>query len=119
MKRKINCLGLLSLLSLIALLAQPTNNEGLYGFLGFAYYLRYFIVQPDELFRLNLQKAATAAFFTQLLSLVPLMFFCASLYGGTAAVRTSFGLSFALGILSFTAALLFLELREQRGAADD
>ena len=78
MKRKINCLGLLSLLSLIALLAQPTNNEGLYGFLGFAYYLRYFFVQPDELFRLNLQKAATAAFFTQLLSLVPLMFFCAS-----------------------------------------
>ena len=76
MKRKINCLGLLSLLSLIALLAQPTNNEGLYGFLGFAYYLRYFFVQPDELFRLNLQKAATAAFFTQLLSLVPLMFFC-------------------------------------------
>lgn len=119
MKRKINCLGLLSLLSLIALLAQPTNNEGLYGFLGFAYYLRYFFVQPDELFRLNLQKAATDAFFTQLLSLVPLMFFCASLYGGTAAVRTSFGLSFALGILSFTAALLFLELREQRGAADD
>ena len=69
MKRKINCLGLLSLLSLIALLAQPTNNEGLYGFLGFAYYLRYFFVQPDELFRLNLQKAATAAFFTHPASL--------------------------------------------------
>ena len=98
-KPKINCLGFLSLLSLIALLGWSTGNEGLYGFFGFAYYLRYFWVLPDELFRQNLQKAATCAFLTELLALVPFMF-----------------LSFAAAILVFTIALLVLEWREQRGA---
>ena len=40
MKHKINYLGFLSLLALIAILGLITDNNGLYGFFGFAYYLR-------------------------------------------------------------------------------
>ncbi len=115
-KQKINCLGFLSLLSLIALLGWSTGNEGLYGFFGFAYYLRYFWVLPDELFRQNLQKAATCAFLTELLALVPFMFLCTAFSDGWRAVPAAFGLSFAAAILVFTIALLVLEWREQRGA---
>ena len=57
MKRKFNALGLLSLLALIAPMGWLTGEPGWYGFCGFAYYLRYFAVQPDELFRENFRRA--------------------------------------------------------------
>ena len=119
MKQKINYLGLLSLLALIAVLGWRTGNRGLYGFFGFAYYLRYFWVFPDEFFRLNVQRAATAAFMTEMLSLVPLLFACTYLFGGRKGVPPAFGLSFAAGVFLFTAMLLFLEWKEQRGAEND
>ncbi len=119
MKRKINCLGFLSLLSLIAVLGWRTGNTGLYGFFGFAYYLRYFWVIPDEFFQQNLHRAATFAFMTEMISLVPFMFLCARLYDGIRAVPTAFGLSFAAAIFAFTIALMVLEWRERKGAAYD
>ena len=79
--KKINYLGFLSLLALIAILGWCTENTGLYGFLGFAYYIRYFWVIPDEFFRLNVQKAATFAFMSEMISLVPFMFVCTFIYG--------------------------------------
>lgn len=118
-KHRINYLGFLSLLSLIALLSWRAGNTGLLGFFGFAYYLRYFFVLPDEAFRENLQRAATLAFLSEMLSLVPLMGLCVWLYGGGRAVPAAFGLSFAVAILVFTVALQLLEWRERRGAADD
>ena len=69
MKHKINYLGLLSLLALIGILGWITENNGLFGFVGFAYYLRYFWVIPDEFFRLNVQKAATFAFMGEMFGL--------------------------------------------------
>lgn len=119
MKSRINYLGFLSLLSLIAVLGWTTENNGLYGFFGFAYYVRYFWVTPDEFFRLNLQKAATFAFMMEMLSLVPFMFFCVYRYGSVKAIPMSFGLSFAVTIFAFTAALIVLEWRERRGAVYD
>ena len=74
MKHRINYLGFLSLLALIAVLGWRTGNKGLYGFFGFAYYFRYYWVIPDEFFRLNVQKAATFAFMSEMirtLSLLP------------------------------------------------
>ncbi|MBU5626284.1 DUF3796 domain-containing protein [Oscillibacter sp. MSJ-2] len=119
MRHGLNYLGFLSLLALIAVLGWTTENEGLYGFLGFAYYLRYFWVIPDEFFRLNVQKAATFAFMAEMISLVPFMFACSFLFGAVKAVPTAFGLSYAAAILAFTAALLALEWKEQKGANDD
>lgn len=119
MKREINYLGFLSLLSLIAILGWTTKNTGLYGFLGFAYYLRYFRVIPDELFKLNVQKAATFAFMLEMVLLVPFMFVSTWLHGAGNPVPTAFALSFVVAVFAFTGALLVLEWREQRGAAND
>lgn len=119
MKHKINYLGFLSLLALIAVLGWRTGNEGLYGFFGFAYYFRYFWVIPDEFFRLNVQKAATFAFMSEMILLVPFMFVCTFAYGAAKAVPVSFALSFAVTILAFTIALIFSEWRERKGAEND
>ena len=112
MKHKINYLGFLSLLALIAILGLITDNNGLYGFFGFAYYLRYFWVIPDEFFQLNVQKAATFA-------LVPFMFVCTYIYGAAKAVPTAFGSSFAVTIFVFTITLIVLEWKERKGAEND
>ena len=117
--KKINYLGFLSLLALIAILGWCTENTGLYGFLGFAYYIRYFWVIPDEFFRLNVQKAATFAFMSEMILLVPLMFVCTFIYGAAKAVPISFALSFAVTVLAFTIALIFLEWKERKGAEND
>ncbi len=119
MKHQINYLGFLSLLALVAILGWKTGNTGLYGFFGFAYYLRYFWVIPDEFFRLNVQKAATFAFMSEMISLVPFMFVCNYIYGAAKAVRTAFGSSFAVTIFAFTIALIVLEWKEQKGAEND
>ena len=119
MKRRINYLGFLSLLALIAILGWQTENKGLYGFFGFAYYFCYFWVIPDEFFQLNVQKAATFAFMSEMVLLVPFMFVCAFTYGVAKAVPISFALSFSVTILAFTIALIFHEWRERKGAEND
>ena len=62
MKHPFNCMGLLALPALAALLFLPTGDPAFLGFLGFLVFLRYFWVNPDELFLLTLRQAATAAF---------------------------------------------------------
>lgn len=119
MKHKINFLGFLSLLALIAIWGWLTENNGLYVFFGFAYYLRYFWVIPDEFFRLNVQKAATFAFMLEMILLVPFMYVCTFIYGTTKAAPVSFALSFAVTIFAFTIALTVLEWRERKGAEND
>ena len=118
MKRKFNALGLLSLLALIAPMGWLTGDPGWYGFCGFAYYLRYFAVQPDELFRENFRRAATFAFLGEMVSLVPLVFLCLRLYGPAQAAATAFSLSFAVSVFAFTGALQALEWRERKGAGE-
>lgn len=116
--RKINCLGFLSLLALIAVLGWKTENIGLYGFFGFAYFIRYFWVTPDELFCQTVQKACTYALLAELILLVPFMFICTMLYNVNAAVPMAFGLSFAVAIFSFTVVLTVLEWKERKGAME-
>ena len=117
-KQRFNALGLLSLLALVALGGRLTGEPGWDGFLGFAYYLRYFAVQPDELFRQNLQRSATFAFLAEMVSLAPLVFLCLGLYGPGKAAAAAFALSFAVSIFAFTGALQLLEWRERKGAAE-
>ena len=119
MKHRINYLGFLSLLALIAVLGWRTGNKGLYGFFGFAYYFRYYWVIPDEFFRLNVQKAATFAFMSEMIMLVPFMFVCSYVFCSAKAVPVSFALSFAVTVLAFTTALVYLEWRERKGAEND
>ena len=51
--------------------------------------------------------------------LVPFMFVCTSVYGTAKAVPVSFALSFAVTVLAFTTALVYLEWRERKGAEND
>lgn len=112
--KQMNYLGLLSFLSLLAILGWVTENKGFYGFLGFLAYVQYFWVIPDELFLQNVQKSCTIAFFAEMISLIPLMFFCIMFED----IPAAFGLSFGIGIFVFSIALAVLEWRDQRGAAE-
>ena len=108
-----NPLALMALPALICVWAFA------FGFLGFAYYLRYLRVQPDELFWLNVRKAAFAAWFAEIITL-PLLFAGLALCGmGERALRTAMGLSFAAAILAFTIVNLVLEYREAGGISND
>lgn len=58
-----NRLGLLGFLGLFGLLGFTSGNYIYCSFFGFLIFLRYFWIIPDELFKANVQKAATPAFF--------------------------------------------------------
>ena len=119
MNWKINYLGFLSLLALLAVLGFLTENKGFYGFLGFLAYLRYFWVKPDELFLLNVQKSATAAFLLEMVALVPLIFYCVLSSNSASGLAMAFGCSFAIAVVVFSLLLTFLEFKEMNGAAND
>ena len=119
MSWKVNYLGFLSFLSLIAILGFYTENKGFYGFLGFAVYLRYFWVKPDELFLLNVQKSATAAFLAEMVGLVPLIFWFVLSSNSANGLAMAFGASFAVAVVVFSLLLTFLEFKEMSGAVND
>lgn len=60
-----NNLGFLSLLAFFGLFGIFTENRGCLGFWAFLYYIRYFYVLPDDIFKANVQKAAEYGFYTQ------------------------------------------------------
>lgn len=116
--KQVNYLGFLSFLSLIAVLGWKSENSGLFGFFGFLYFIRYFWVIPDELFRLNVQRAAAIAFMLGMISLVPSMFICSALWNISSAIPAAFALSFVVSAASFTFSLVGMEWKEQRGACE-
>lgn len=118
-RRHFNPLCLLSLVALVSFFAIPTGNTGLWGFAGFGYYIRYWFVEPDELFYLNMGKAATTAFLIQMVSLPLLLLGCWLRLGAGAMMAPAFGLSFAVGVIVFSILLTVLEWRESRVANDD
>ena len=116
---RINYLGFLSLLALLAVLGFLTDNKGFYGFLGFLAYLRYFWVKPDELFLLNVQRSATAAFLLEMVALVPLIFYFVLSSNYANGLAAAFGGSFIVAVVVFSLLLTFLEFKEMNGAAND
>ena len=105
MKHPFNYLGLLALPALSALLYFPTGNTDFIGFLGFAYFIRYFWVNPDELFLLTLRRAATGAFILVRYLTAP----------AANPIPFALGLSFAASIIVFCLYHTWLEWREMRG----
>lgn len=106
-----NFLGYLGFLGLLGVLGFVAHNPAYFGFFGFLGFFRYFTVIPDELFRANIQKAATPAFFAGV-----------ALYAITIAL-TAFNIStlvFVIGLVSgfvvpiiiFTVILVTCESRE-------
>ena len=115
MKHPFNYLGLLALPALAALLYFPSGNTDFIGFLGFAYFIRYFWVNPDELFLLTLRRAATGAFILDV-ALFPLLMLVRYLTAPAAnPIPFALGLSFAVSIIVFCLYHTWLEWREMRG----
>jgi len=109
-----NKLGFLSLLALLGFLGFFAGKPALFGFFGFAYYTRYFFVNPDELFQLNVRTAATIGFFS---GVGTTGLAVAARYLFPAAVPNALALAsgFVVSIAAFTVALIALEAREQQG----
>lgn len=114
MKTRMNYLGFFSLLALISILGVTTGNKGFFGFLGFLSYVRFFSVIPDELFRQNVQKAATYAFITEMIFLVPAMLIGSLWIEQDHLVPFTLALSFALAMIVFTVMIHFLLWQEQK-----
>ena len=115
MKHPFNYMGLLALPVLAALLYFPTGNTDFIGFLGFAYFIRYFWVNPDELFLLTLRRAATGAFILEV-ALFPLLMLVRYLTAPAAnPIPFALGLSFAASIIFFCLYHTWLEWKEMRG----
>lgn len=109
---KINKLGFLSLLALLGVLGF-IGHKPLYGFFGFAYYMKYFFVTPDELFQQNVRSAASLGFFSGLGATglaVFIRFFFPELISNSVALSAAFVVS----VFCFTIALVALEAKEQQ-----
>jgi hypothetical protein len=63
MKNKLGYVGFLGLLGIVGFFA---HNYVYFALFSFLYYLRYFWVIPDELFRENIRRAASPSFFTSM-----------------------------------------------------
>ena len=63
MKNKLGYIGFLGLLGTVGFFA---HNNVYFALFAFLYYLRYFWVIPDELFKENVRMAASPSFFTSL-----------------------------------------------------
>jgi hypothetical protein len=111
---KINGLGFLSLFALLGFLAFVTGNNEFFGFFGFAYYVRYFFVTPDELFMKNLQSAATIGFFSGVVA-TGVGALMRVLLPGLLSATAVFASCFVFSFCCFTFALTAFELRETRG----
>ncbi|WP_342759013.1 DUF3796 domain-containing protein [Kineothrix sedimenti] len=108
---KFNKLGFLSILALLGFLGF-TVHRPLLGFFGFAYYLRYFFVTPDEMFRHNVRKAASIGFFSGVwatgLSIAVYLLFPPFLSSNMVLASC-----YVVSVFCFTIALLVLEMKEQ------
>ena len=107
---KLNKLGFLSLLALLGFLGFSVHRP-LLGFFGFAYYLRYFFVTPDELFQQNVRKAASLGFFSGISATtlaIPIHLLFPTLIPSNFVLASCYVVS----TFCFTLSLLFIEIKE-------
>jgi len=105
LKNKISLLGLFGFLGLLGL---TTQNPGFYGFFGFFGFFGFAKVLPDEMFRLNVNKASRNAFFTGLV-LYPAVVVIGAFTSISAAYAFGFAINFAVQILVFSISLSIYE----------
>lgn len=111
---KHNYLGFLSLLSLIGVLGIVTTNKDFLGFWGFAYYVRYFFVIPDEMFQQNIKQAASIGFFSGVAT-TSILVVGSILLPQIIIKEIALVSNFVVSVICFTFALVWLELKEMRG----
>ena len=109
-----NKLGYFGFMGLVGLLGLITDNPGFYGFLGFFAYFGFFKVIPDELFELNVQKAATPAFFVGTV-ITAFTLVCTAFIKEISIFVIGLAINFAASIMVFTIILIYRSFNESNG----
>ena len=109
-----NKLAYLALLGFMGILGIVTDNKYFLGFFGYFVFFRYFFVKPDELFRLNIHKAATPAFFTGV-AMQALTLTVTAFTKDITQLVIGLSLSFSISTALFILVLVVYEYRESRG----
>lgn len=109
-----NKLGFLGFLGLLGLLGFFSENKSYFCFFGFLAYFRYFAVIPDELFKENVRKAATPAFFTGVV-IYTLTGALTAFSISTMIYVSCLVLGFVVSFLLFTGIFVYYEVKEKMG----
>lgn len=115
---KLNRLGFLSLFAIIGVLGLVSDNKEFAGFFGYAYYIRYFFVIPDELFIANIRKVASFGFFSGILA-TGIALILHILFPGLLSNAMILASCYVVSVFCFTIALIVLEIKEMGGIAGD
>ncbi len=112
MKNKISLFGFLGFLGLLGFI---TNNPGFYGFFGFFGFFGFVNIIPDEMFKVNINKAAKNAFFTGIV-VYPVSVLVATFASLSFTLVMSFGfaVAWAMQILVFSILLAIYEKNGER-----
>lgn len=103
-----NWLSLLGLLGFLGLLGPFTGNPGFYGFFGFFGYFGFANVIPDEMFKLNVNKAAKNAFLAGMV-IYPIVVLAGAVSSYSLAFGLGFAINFAVQNLIFGISLVIYE----------
>jgi quinol-cytochrome oxidoreductase complex cytochrome b subunit len=108
-----NRLGLLGLLGFLGILGIVTDNRFFLAFFAFLVFFRYFFVIPDELFKQNVQRAATPAFFTGI-GVQAITIAVTAFTKDTQQLISGLSLSFSVAMMLFIILLVVAEFKELR-----
>ena len=106
-----NKMGLLGLLGFLGLLGLATQNVGFYGFFGFFGFFGFSRIIPDEMFELNMNKAAKNAFMAGLMIVFPVVAVLGQFTSLPLLYNWGFAANFAIQLLVFTFSLYWYETK--------
>lgn len=114
-----NKYGIIGFVSILGIWGIYQNEPIFLSFLAFIVFFEYFFIEPDELFIVNMRKAATWGFFTNIVitSLATLVMSVFKISSNALAGGATLG--FSIGIAVFCFSTSFLEWKEKRGIKDD
>lgn len=110
--------GLIGLFSIIGVMGVITQNTSLYPFLAFVIFFEYLFVEPDEMFVSNMRKAASWAFYTELVITALITCIAIFLFPET-ALQKGAGAGFGVALVVFCLTTAYFDWKERRGVSDD
>lgn len=113
-----NKYGFIGLVSVLGLLGFCNEQKWYFAFFSFVIFFEYFFKQPDELFIMNMRKAAANAFWVGLAtSVMATLFF--TLQQNGVALEKGVLVGFGFSIISFSLCTAFFEWKEGRAISND
>lgn len=115
MKRRYGLIGLFSVIGIMGLI---TKNASLYPFLAFAVFFEYLFVEPDEMFVENMRKAASWAFYTELV-ITALITCILVIPSPETALLKGAGAGFGIALVVFCLTTAYFDWKDLRGVSND